>query len=107
VPTYNAAGLLTGVKEWQGQATTDSSGNWTVSIASAGFTAPPRVFAQGIASSNAVLSAVNAITLAPTATVASGFCTVPTSTGVILGGTIVSAAKAPAGIKVDVLAVGV
>lgn len=72
VPFYSTSGLITGIKCWQGSATTTTGGAWSVSYANAGFTAVPNVETQAISPSGALAGLLFSTLTMPTATVASG-----------------------------------
>lgn len=57
VPMYNTGGLIGSPKAWVGSATTDGSGLWSVSFASAGFTTLLSVQAQAWSASNSIANA--------------------------------------------------
>jgi hypothetical protein len=57
VPMYGAAGLMASPKVWTGSATTNGSGLWAVSFASAGFTTLLSVQAQAWSSDNTITNA--------------------------------------------------
>lgn len=56
-PMYSAAGLIASPKVWTGSATTNASGQWTVSFASAGLTTLLSVQAQAWSSDNTIANA--------------------------------------------------
>lgn len=104
VPTYNSAGLVTGVKMWIGTATTNASGQWSVNYSTAGFTQPPLVNPQPISASNAAAAVVGASITAPSTTAVSGACFLPNAIS-LLG--VLPLQQAGAGIVVQVTAIGV
>lgn len=57
VPMYGSGGLMASPKAFVGQATTNSSGLWSISFATAGFTATPNVQVQAISPDNTVTNA--------------------------------------------------
>lgn len=71
---YNSSGVITGCKQWVGTATVNSSGAWTVSIASAGFSAV--TWSQFGSTAPANGGSVN---------IASGSCTATTCSGTATG----------------------
>jgi hypothetical protein len=102
-PVYGASGLISGAKIWIGSATTDASGNFTASIASAGCTnAPLSIQPQAIAADQTPASTVWANISARTATTIAGSVTKPNAI-TLLG--LLPNAKAGAGVVVllDVL----
>lgn len=104
VPTYNAAGLITGVKMWIGTATTAANGQWTINFASAGFTASPSVQAQALSTALTGTAAVSTTMTVPTTTAVSGAAFIPNAVS-LLG--ILPLQAAGAGIVIQVIAIGV
>lgn len=74
IACYNSSGVITGCKQWVGTATVNSSGAWTVSIASAGFSAV--TWSQFGSTAPANGGSVN---------IASGSCTATTCSGTATG----------------------
>lgn len=72
VPFYNAAGLIPGVKCWQGTVTTTTGGAWAANYASAGFAAAPNVQSQAVSPSVALAGLLFSTMTAPTTTTVSG-----------------------------------
>lgn len=57
VPMYGSGGLMSSPKVWTGSATTNGSGQWSVSFAAAGFTTLLSVQAQAWSSDNTITNA--------------------------------------------------
>ena len=72
VPFYGSAGLMSGVKCWQGNSVTTTGGAYTISYATASFTAVPIVTVQAISPSSLLAGLVFATMTAPTLTSVSG-----------------------------------
>ncbi len=102
-PMYNSAGLITNPKVWVGTTTTDSSGQWSVSYASAGFAQVLSVQPTPISTANTAAASIVASMLTPTLTAVSGgtFIANPVS---LLG--ILPLQTAGAGIVIQVLVIG-
>lgn len=71
---YNSSGVITGCKQWVGTATVNSSGVWTVSVASAGFSSV--AWSQFSSTAPANGGSVN---------IATGSCTTSTCSGTATG----------------------
>lgn len=71
---YNSSGLISSPKLWIGTATVNSSGNWSVSVSSAGFTTITGYQFSIVSASNSGL-----------ATITSGSCTTSTCSGTANG----------------------
>ena len=103
VPTYyNSSGLITGIKCWEGRATTVTGGTWTLAFSGVTFTAAPVISVQAISAGTTLTLQYVAFPTAPTATGVSGTAASGTSLSV-LGATLV---PAPAGVSVHVTACG-
>lgn len=104
VPMYNSSGLMPTPKMWVGTATTNGSGQWSVNFAIAGFTQPPLVQPQAVATALTAAAAVGTTITAPTTTGCSGACFLPNAIS-LLG--ILPLQAAGAGIVVQVVAIGI
>lgn len=71
---YNSSGVISGCKQWVGTATVNSSGNWSVSIASAGFSSVGWTQFASIAPANG-----------GSVSIATGSCTATTCSGTATG----------------------
>jgi hypothetical protein len=103
VPVYNPAGLVSSPKMWVGTTTTNSSGQWSINYASAGFTNVLSVQPTAIASSTSAANNISTGMTAPTATSVSGACFIPNAIS-LLG--LLPLQSAGAGITIQVLVIG-
>lgn len=103
VPIYNSAGLVAAPKMWVGSATTNSSGQWSVSFASAGFATLLSVQAQAWSSDGTITNATGCSVTGATTAGCSGIA-FKTQTSVLGLLPIVPVA---AGNTINVLAIGV
>lgn len=74
IACYNSSGVITGCKQWVGTATVNSSGNWSVSVSSAGFSSVLWTQFSSLAPANG--GSVN---------VSTGSCTTSTCSGTVTG----------------------
>ena len=103
VPMYSTAGLIASPKVWTGSATTNTSGQWTVSFASAGFATLLSVQAQAWSSDGTITNATGCSVTGATVSGCSGIA-FKTQTS-ILG--LLPIVPVASGTTVNVLAVGV
>jgi hypothetical protein len=102
VPMYNAAGLITSPKVWTGSATTNASGQWSVSFASASFATLLSVQAQAWSSDGTITNATGCSVTGATVSGCSGIA-FKTQTS-ILG--LLPIIPVAAGTTINVFAVG-
>lgn len=74
IACYNSSGVIMGCKQWVGTATVNSSGNWSVSVSSAGFSSVLWTQFSSLAPANG--GSVN---------VSTGSCTTSTCSGTVTG----------------------
>jgi hypothetical protein len=91
------------MKMWIGTATTNSSGQWSMSFTSAGFTSAPFVRAQAISPNLTTTGATDTTITAPTASGVSGAAFIPNAIS-LLG--VLPLQPAGAGITIQVTAIG-
>lgn len=103
VPMYGSGGLMSSPKAFVGQATTNSSGLWSISFATAGFTAPPNVQSQAISSDNTIANATGCTVTGITATGCNG---VAFKTQVSVLG-LLPIVPVAAGTVINIMAVGI
>lgn len=101
---YDASGQTPSPKMWTGRVSSDSDGLWSVDYSSAGFTLPPRVFAQAEATSadNADRNFASVRHDTVTTTSCSGTASNAVTVG-LLGATVLTDAQC----DIDILAIGV
>lgn len=99
---YNSGGATSGAKVWYGTATTDASGDWSVSVTSAGFTGSPVVLVTGELNTTTVTDQVWAtVRTRSTSTIAG-----TAIRGVVLAALGATTRRAASGATVHVVAIG-
>ncbi|GEP00613.1 hypothetical protein [Methylobacterium haplocladii] len=102
IPAYGASGVVAACKLWIGEASTTSTGAWSVDLSQAGFTAVPKILASALSADTTIANSAVAITTGRTLVAASGFVNLPNT--IAIGG--MPEKRAGAGLTVSVLAIG-
>lgn len=102
VTCYTSAGALSGCKHWGGQATTDSSGNITLDISAASFSAAPQCQLQPVTAASGTTVTYSPAQLSTTT--ATSFKGYVNQTAIILA--VLGIATASAGVKINTFCYG-